>query len=334
MESTDWYRLGDGYLGIRSEHTGFRTRFADLFAGCMEVPPPGTSAPLVTCEVTTPASGGVSLIRFDDPQPLDVVDFAVRLFADRGCRESSTGSPRGRAFGFTSTGSEMVIAGPDGSLIADNSQPWEWLIGNIAVHRLLRLQSRVAALHAGSIAIGKRGVLLVGPKGSGKTTLSMTLAARGCGFLGDEMAALRLDSFELIPVRRSVSVRPGPRSPRVDAALQAAMLAPEPFPDGAVRLRAKIDELFPENVAAPVRLASIVFLRGVCRRPLLERVTVAREHLGLLTPLPSTLWNMPRAERAIRLLGILPKARCFWLDAGEPEETADRVEEAMRGSWD
>jgi hypothetical protein len=332
MEPTNWYRLGDGYLGIRSEHAGFRKRFEDLFAGCMEVPLHGAGVPLVTCEVRTPAPGAVSLIRFDDPQPLDVVDFAVRLFEDRGCRESSSASPQGRAFGFT--GSEMVVACPDGSLIADNRQPWEWLIGNIAVHRLLRLQSRIAALHAGSIAIGTRGVLLVGPKGSGKTTLSMTLAARGCGFLGDEMAALRLDSFELVPVRRSVSVRPGPRSPRVDAALRAAMLAPEHFPDGAVRLRAKIDDLFPENVAAPVRLASIVFLRGVCRRPLLERVTVRREHLGLLTPLPSTLWNMPRAERAIRLLGILPKARCFWLDAGDPEETADRVEEAMRGSWD
>jgi len=332
MAPTDWYRLGDGYLGIRSEHAGFRKRFEALFGGCLEVPPAGTSAPLVRCDVLTPVPGGVSLIRFDDPEPLDAVDFAVRLFADRGCREAISASSRRRGFALGSEGSEIVVACADGYLIADNSQPWEWLIGNIAVHRVLRLQTRIAALHAGSIAIQNRGVLLVGPKGSGKTTLSMTLASRGYGFLGDEMAVLRLDSFELVPVRRSVSVRPGPRSPRVDALLQTAKLSVEQFPDGSQRVRAKIDDLFPGNIAAPVRLASIVFLRGVRRTPRLERVPATRQHLRHLTPLPSTLWNMPPGERAIRLLGILPKARCFWLDAGDPEETADRVEEAVQES--
>jgi serine kinase of HPr protein (carbohydrate metabolism regulator) len=54
-----------------------------------------------------------------------------------------------------------------------------------------------------------QGLLLVGPKGSGKTTISLALAARGHDFLGDEMAGVRIGSLELVPVRRSLAVRDG-----------------------------------------------------------------------------------------------------------------------------
>lgn len=326
-----WYRFGDGYLVIRSEHLQFRSRFERLFSGCGVTPVPAAAAPVVRCDVTL--HGDVSVIRFEDPQPLDVTAFAAQLFADRGVRECASGALGGRAFGFESAAGSVVIGVRGETLVAANRQAWEWLVGNIAVHRVLRLQPQVAVLHAGAVAIDTAGVLLVGAKGSGKTTLTLALAARGCGFLGDEMAALRLDTRELIPLRRSVSIRPGPGSARVDAAVRAAGLDQEDFPDGP-RVRAPIDQLFPGNVGATVRLDAIVFLRQFRSTPGLERVAPRREHLGLLTPLPSTLWAQPAPLRAIRLLGILSKARCFWLDVGDPDETAALLEKTVQASWD
>jgi hypothetical protein len=333
-EPTDWYRIGDGYLGLQSQHPGFRHRFGRLFGGCAETAPDLDTSPLVTCQVQTPGPADLSVIRFADREPLDVVDFSTEIFGDRGCREVDAGAFPGRAFGITAGDAPVVLGQHGAAIIASNNQAWEWLIGNLAVHRLLRRQQDLAMFHAGSVAIGERGVLLVGNKGSGKTTLSLTLASRGHGFLGDEMAALRLSSMELVPVRRAVSIRPGPRSSRVEVTLQTAWSAAEPFPDGGVRVRASIDELCPGNTARVVRLAAIVFLDGFQAATRLERVTPGREHLTRLTPLRSTLWNVAPAVRAMRLLGILPKARCFRLQSGGLEDAADAVEKAVLGSWD
>lgn len=326
-----WYRFGDGYLVIRSEHLPFRSRFERLFGTCRAAPDERIAAPVVRCDVAM--RGEFSVIRFEDPKPLDVVAFAATLFADRGLREWPPGVFPGRAFGLESTAGPVVIGARGDTLVASNGQAWEWLIGNIAVHRVLRLQAQVAVFHAGAVAIDGAGVLLAGPKGSGKTTLSLALAARGHGFLADEMAALRLDTMELVPLRRSVSIRPGPGSPRVDAAVRAAGLSQEEFLDGP-RVRAAIDQLFPGNVGATVPLGAIVFLRQFRSTPHAERMAPRREHLGLLAALPSTLWEQPAPVRAIRLLGILSKARCFRLDVGDPDETAALVEKTVQGSWD
>jgi hypothetical protein len=311
--STDWYRIGDGYLGLQSEHVEFRKRFQRLFAGCHARAAGDETLPRVLCAVRTDATRDACVVRFDDPEPLDMRDFAKELFGDRG---------------------DVVLEVAGDALIVSNAQSWEWLIGNLAVHRLLRLQRDLVVFHAASAGIDGRGVLLVGPKGSGKTTMSLTLASRGHAFLGDEMAALRLPSVELVPVRRAVSIRPGPQSARVNAALHGSGHVGEPFPDGTLRVRTSIDDLFPGNAAGPVPLSIIAFLRERQAIPRLARLRPEREHLRLLNPLRSSLWHMRPAARAIRLLGILPKARCFWLDAGEPDATADLLEQAVDGEWD
>ncbi len=326
-----WYRFGDGYLVIRSEHLPFRSQFERLFAGCGVPPVQDGTATIVRCHIAV--HGDESVIRFDDPQPLDVIAFAEQLFADRGVRECDTAAPTGRAFGVTSPSGDVVIDVRDEALVASNRQSWEWLAGNIAVHRVLRLQPHLAVLHAGAVSIDNTGVLLAGGKGSGKTTLSLAIAARGHGFLADEMAALRLDTRELLPLRRSVSIRPGPGSRRVAAAVSQGGLAQEDFPDGP-RVRVPIEALFPDNVAAPVRLGAIVFMRRVQSAPALERMAPQRDHLRWLTPVSSTLWGQPPSGRAIRLLGILSGARCFRLDAGDPDETAALVEKTIVASWD
>lgn len=56
-----------------------------------------------------------------------------------------------------------------------------------------RTRSDCVAFHAGCVEIAGRGVLLLGEKGSGKSTLTLALAFQGGRYLGDEVVFVRLD---------------------------------------------------------------------------------------------------------------------------------------------
>src|SRR5205823_3446641 len=129
-------------------------------------------------------------------------------------------------------------------------------------HRVLRLQRDVFFFHAASASIDGRGLLLVGPKESGKTTLSMALADHGHAFFGDEVAAVRRETLELLPFRRRLSIRNGPASSGVERAL-----ARTPFPvaqlgDGTARTHAQPLDVLPAVPVGPVRISTIFFLRS------------------------------------------------------------------------
>src|SRR5207244_10524536 len=119
------------------------------------------------------------------------------------------------------------LSAPDGArmtfgpsrVVADRSAPWPHVVAPIAVHRVLRLQRSTYFFHAASASVDGRGLLLAGPAEAGKTTISMSLADAGHGFYGDEIAAARLETLELLPFRRRLSIRTGPTSGGVARAL-------------------------------------------------------------------------------------------------------------------
>lgn len=66
-----------------------------------------------------------------------------------------------------------------------------------------------AALHAGAVEIGGDGVLLAGSKGSGKSTLVLTLAGDGARYLGDEIAFVRFEDATLDAFPKAVTLKEG-----------------------------------------------------------------------------------------------------------------------------
>jgi hypothetical protein len=69
-------------------------------------------------------------------------------------------------------------------------------------------ERRHLVFHAAAVALGGRGVLLVGGRGAGKTTLAARLAGAGFTYYADEMSAVDTRTRRLTPLPRTLNVKP------------------------------------------------------------------------------------------------------------------------------
>jgi len=192
--------------------------------------------------------------------------------------------------------------------------------------RLLRMRPDVIFFHASALGIFGEGAIFVGPSGGGKSTTSMALAARGHNFLSDEVGAYVPATGQLIPFRRPVGIKPGPRASAVERGLPASaseQIEREGF------CRVDVDALFANEPAKPVPLRRIVFLRGFAERPCLERIKPGRGEIVELQPLMSSFLNASHSRRIFELTKLLATAKVYKLHPGSPDETARYLEEAF-----
>jgi hypothetical protein len=211
--------------------------------------------------------------------------------------------------------------------LVDCGKLWQPFIANYAVNRVLRLQREILFFHAASIGLDGQGVMIIGPKASGKTTIALALAARGHDFLGDEMAAVHRETRSMLPFRRAVSIRPGPCARRVGEHLTRCQYPVERFPDGAERTLVNVANMLPQAGASPATLGSVLFLRHFADRPVAEPFAFSLEHFKMISPLACSMWGMPTGARMMDLSRLLRGVRCYHLDPGDPDETADLVEQ-------
>jgi hypothetical protein len=220
------------------------------------------------------------------------------------------------------------IRGDTVQFAADSN--WRAYASNCAINLTFAIQPDVLFFHAASVAIGGRGLLIAGEKGAGKSTLSLALGARGHDLLGDEIAATRVSNRQLIPLRRSVSIREGARSALVEARLRDVPRLEEAYPDGSRRLRVRLSDLFPEQRPEDTPMDAMVFLRSFTSQTRLERFKPSFEHTALLQPLATPLWeNGVHAAQRFRILRLLATSRCGFLDAGPIEESVLEIERFM-----
>jgi len=169
-------------------------------------------------------------------------------------------------------------------------------------------------------------VLLIGPKGAGKSTTTLSLAARGHRFLGDECGAYVPASRSLLPFRRPVGIKPGPRSSAIANALPGA----QRVVTGEGFVRVSLDELMPVDSspdAAP--LDSVIFLRGFRDEAVLTRIDAGRDEIAAMQPIAGSFINAAGTRRVFQLVDMLAHTRVFALNPADPDRTARTIEEVV-----
>jgi hypothetical protein len=306
-------------------------RFNEIYPEGAEPASAGDSLFQVTCRVGPIEGTTLAAVIFEDSAPLDSFAFCRTLFPDRGYIEGPSGPDGWRTLAMATDPTRPLIALRGLQAIVDREQMWQPFVANYAINRVLRLQRQLLFFHAGSIGINGRGLMITGPKNSGKTTTSMTLASRRHSFLGDEMAAVDTKSGAMFPFRRAASIRAGIRSSRVDAQMSRHTLRSERFPDGGERILANVGELFPDAETAPATLSSIFFLSGFSAKPSVVPFAFGVEHFHMLSPLACSMWGVAAAARMMDIARLAKRTKCYYLELGEPDPTADLIEQIVLG---
>jgi len=320
-----WYRFGDAHLAVRANDRPFLERLGILFAGCATH---GREDGLRTVDAAVrvdPDTGG-TLLSVEGCDPADGAEFAEAVFGDDGVRRLAH---RGKWTVLGRPGDDswsMAANGPD--LVLTRGAPWPYLVGASLVHRTMSTQPNVLFVHAAAMEIGGAGVLLVGPTGSGKTTLSVGLAARGYGFLSDEIGAIRLSELSLLPFPRAAGVRAGPRTSAAEALLTEE-LPVERFADGSSKslVPAAAFETAPLGSAVPLR--HIVLLAGRGARAEWTELDTTTDNLRYVNPVKSTTYSASSGSKTLALIRLAAAVRWHGLIAGYPDDTVALIEQRI-----
>jgi hypothetical protein len=261
-------------------------------------------------------------VRLASDRAWDAADLLLGLHSPEFPFEEIAGDPGWLCLAFRGqTTSALAFRGPD--CVFRLEDRWRTAIALFLFHRLLRMRPEALFFHAATVAVEGRGALLVGPKGSGKSTTALALAARGHALLGDETACYLPERRTVLPMRRPVGIKPGPRARAVAEGIARGGLAPQE--DGI--LRADVTALFPSIApAAAVPLRSVVFLRGFAAVPEVVPIQAGREELAALQPLACSLVDASPARRVFEMVRLFEGLRVFRLHPAHPDETASALE--------
>ena len=321
------FRFGSLRACLRTDEPEFRTRFLRIFSDCLEPEGPAPAAPVVLqVAASTPGHDVVAEISLHegraDPAALTMLFPELRELAPR---HDTAGTWTLLARGADPRPAISMCAD---RVVLDRALPWQMIVTHYFLNHVMRLQPELFFFHGATVAIGDRGVLLGGRKGAGKSTLSLACAARGHGFLGDEIAAVDTRTGRVLPFARAVSIRPGPQAQAVDRYLGETRVDRETLPDGTERMRVPASRIFPQARPRPVSLTHAFFLEGLADQPRATPIEFSLERLPLLAPLHATLASHPAGERAVRFLKLFSAIRCYRLTpGGTPDRTAELIEE-------
>lgn len=327
------FRFGHRLAAVAGDDAGFRERFLSFFRDCLE-PPGGVAVQMPVRLDVQGANNGFAIAQISEHG--DDVDPAVieALIPDAQLVPMEGAPGEWHAYALRDDLKDAVLATRGGRLAISKRLPWQMLAAHYFLHHVLRLQPEMTFLHGASLVIGGRGVFIGGAKGAGKSTLALALAARGHGFLGDEVAAIETATGLMHPFRRAVSIREGPQSARVDEVLAGRRPRTETLPDGTTRMRVSLSEIFPGALVPGARLSDALLLCGSGPRPRVERCELSQRDLHLLGALPAMFAGRPAGAGALGLLRLFAQVRCYKvMVGGTPDKMADLIEQIAEGRW-
>jgi hypothetical protein len=216
-------------------------------------------------------------------------------------------SAGGRAWARAGAGEVTMYAARAGG-------PSTWLLSHpfltIPLMEMLKRRS-VFSVHAGAVADHDRALLLAGPSGAGKTTLTVALARCGLSFLGDDLtfvaATEAVGRLLLLPFADEIDLLDDAtyHFPELQSAL--AEHRPPGWPKHPLRIEDVLDVRL-AGVSTPVA-GVLLGERAETVAPRLEAVSA---EVALLELAPNVLLTDPTSSQAhLDALGYLTRA-CQW----------------------
>jgi hypothetical protein len=327
------YRFARGGLHLGSDDLSFAGRFQFLFAECACSPGELEGLPVLAVAVTTDHASNTLQVNFVAGRELDYGSFLVQWFPERNLAIVPTQEASDWCYLAESCNAQPVMAVRRNCLVVDRNYAWQAVVAQLAVNTVLLLQNDLWFFHASSVVIGDRGVMIVGEKGSGKTTLSLALAARSHAFLGDEYAAVCTKTGQLLPFRRAVSIRPGARAEKLEARLKSMNPAIDKSEDGLSRVRLSVRDIFPDSPMRTARFSHLLLLGGFADQPQMREISARELRMPELQPLLASLWARRGGALVMDFLRIMSGVRCYRAQAGgTPDETAALIERVVEAT--
>lgn len=205
---------------------------------------------------------------------------------------------------------------------------------DLVVHAVLGgLRARgMLAVHAGVVAFDERAVILAGPSGHGKSTLTLALVRAGGTLLTDEMAVIAPDDRTILPFPRGLHVRPDTFAmfPELEFVQRRARYDLGGGSEWSIRAR-DLAAAYGAGLGGPTRLGGIVVLGDVPdpqREMSLTPLSPAVAALDLLRGTPAGATDFAGTMR--RLGAVTADVRCARLRMGPLDASADAIRTWLR----
>jgi len=335
------FRIGDRRLRVAVAGNPLIEELEERYGDCA-VPGGEPEPDDVLCEVEVLPDTALLCLTFTGtglPDPLDATGTPFRIVRNLARHVAVEGPLDGwRTLVDREDGDRPVAASDGRHLVLDRVATPAGLATDAAVNVVQAAQPDLLFLHAASFGVAGAGGLLVGWSGSGKSTTALALAARGHAFLGDDVAAVRCRSREILPFPRAVRLRPGAYVRSLEPRLRAAGGATAVGEDGLPRTVVSMGALFPHRAASVLPLRHAFLLDGFGDRARLAPYLPRTSDLGRLRPAVNGAtphWGHSAGRDLLRFLAlvdVLRGAHCHLVTLGTPEETAAAIEAAMEAA--
>lgn len=336
-----WFRLGDRHLQVVAHGNRFLDEFQSRYRDCI-VTQPGQDPSNVRCDAVLLPGSSLLCLSFSGtnlPDPIGAAGTPFRVLRHLARYSEVPGpGPGWRMLCDREDGGRPLAASDGHRIVIDLDRAPPEYATDCVVNLVQSAQKDVVFLHAASFGIGGAGALLLGWGQAGKSTTSLALAARGHSFLGDDVAAIRMTTRELLPFPKVMSLRPGPYVRSLEERLRATRYTTAAGHHGEARTLVHMGDLFPASAGRVLPLRSAFMLDGFGSHP---RLTPFRPDIAdakRLKAVASELvpsWGLSPGRDLMKFLtavNVLSRLDCYLLELGSPEDSAAAIEDSMEAA--
>ena len=186
------------------------------------------------------------------------------------------------------------------------------------------------SLYGAAVCVGGKAVLLSAQSGIGKTTLALSMLARGATLYSDEFVFLRRSDLTVSGLPRALMIRERSLSMCPDPRLREVCLRSKPRIPHGDRVWDTIDagEVFGEEVfAQPAPLAAAIILeRSQTESVVVERIAPALAAADFTKRFNAEIKGFERLALVAQLFATTP---CYRLIARSPDVAAQAIEKLL-----